>query len=102
MKANKNGRPIAPPKNHLVLPGITYDVVLELAAANKVPIEVREVAEDEVRGADELWLSSSSKEVLAVTTLDGRAVGNGKPGPVFRTVYRAFQDFKRKIMRQAA
>lgn len=100
--AVRGGALLAPPKNHLVLPGITYDVVLELAAANKVPIEVREVAEDEVRGADELWLSSSSKEVLAVTTLDGRAVGNGKPGPVFRTVYRAFQDFKRKIMRQAA
>jgi len=100
--AVRGGLLLAPPKNHLVLPGITYDVVLELAAANKVPIEVREIAEDEVRSADELWVSSSSKEVLAVTTLDGRPVGNGKPGPVFKTVHRAFQDFKRKIMRQAA
>lgn len=100
--AVKGGVLLAPPKNHLVLPGITYDVVLELAAANKVPLEVREVNEDEVRGADELWLSSSSKEVLAVTTLDGRPVGNGKPGPVFKVVYRAFQEFKRKTMRQAA
>jgi len=93
---------LAPPKNHLVLPGITYDVVLELAAANKVPIEVREVAEDEVRRADELWLTSSSREVLAVTRLDGRPVGDGKPGPLFRVVYGAFQEFKRKVMRQAA
>jgi D-alanine transaminase len=100
--AVKGGVLLAPPKNHLVLPGITYDVVLELAAANKVPIEVREVAEDEVRSADELWLSSSSKEVLAVTTLDGRPVGDGTPGPVFKLVHRAFQDFKRRIMRQAA
>jgi len=100
--AVKGGVLLAPPKNHLVLPGITYDVVLELAAANRVPVDVREVAEDEVRGADELWLSSSSKEVLAVTTLDGRPVGDGKPGPVFKVVYRAFQDFKREIMRQAA
>ena len=100
--AVKGGVLLAPPKNHLVLPGITYDVVLELATANKVPLEVREVAEDEVRSADELWLSSSSKEVLAVTTLDGRPVGDGKPGPVFKRVHRAFQDFKRRIMRQAA
>jgi len=100
--AVKGGVLLAPPKNHLVLPGITYDVVLELAAANKVPLEVREIAEDEVRRADELWLTSSSKEVLAITTLDRRPVGDGKPGPVFRVVYRAFQDFKRRIMRQAA
>jgi len=100
--AVQGGTLLAPPKNHLVLPGITYDVVLELAAANRVPVEVREVAEDEVRSADELWLSSSSKEVLAVTTLDGRPVGNGKPGPVFKLVHQAFQDFKRRIMRQAA
>ena len=100
--AVKGGVLLAPPKNHLVLPGITYDVVLELAAANGVPLQVREIAEDEVRGADELWLTSSSKEVLAVTALDGRPVGNGKPGPVFKLVYRAFQDFKRKIMRHAA
>jgi D-alanine transaminase len=100
--AVKGGVLLAPPKNHLVLPGITYDVVLELAAANKVPIELRDVSEDEVRSADELWLSSSSKEVLAVTILDGHPVGDGKPGPVFKLVHRAFQDFKRKIMRQAA
>jgi D-alanine transaminase len=93
---------LAPPKNHLVLPGITYDVVLELAAATKVPVEVREISEDEVRSADELWLTSSSKEVLAVTTLDGRPVGSGKPGPVFRIIYGAFQEFKRRVMRQAA
>ncbi len=100
--AVRGGVLLAPPKNHLVLPGITYDVVLELAAANGVPIEVREVGEDEVRSADELWLSSSSKEVLAVTTLDGRPVGDGKPGPVFKRIHQAFQEFKRKIMRQAA
>lgn len=100
--AVKGGVLLAPPKNHLVLPGITYDVVLELAHANNLPVEMREVSEDEVRNADELWLSSSAREVLAVTTLDGRPVGDGKPGPVFKVVYRAFQDFKRKVMRRAA
>jgi len=98
----RKGKLLAPPKNHLILPGITYDVVLELAAASGITIELRAIPEHEVRSADELWVTSSSKEVLAVTLLDGRPVGNGKPGPVFRTVYQAFQEFKRKVMRQAA
>ena len=85
-----------------MLPGITYDVVLELAAAKGVPVEVREIPEQEVRSADELWLSSSTREMLAITTLDGRPVGGGRPGAVFRTVYQAYQEFKRKVMRQAA
>jgi D-alanine transaminase len=55
-----------------------------------------------VRSADEIWVTSSSKEVLAVATLDGKAVGGGRPGPMFRTVHQAFQEFKRKVMRQAA
>jgi len=98
----RNNKMLAPPKNHLILPGITYDVVLELAAAKGIPIELRAITEQEVRSADELWVTSSSKEVLAITTLDGKPVGNGRPGPLFRTVHQAFQDFKRKVMRQAA
>jgi D-alanine transaminase len=98
----RNSKVLAPPKNHLILPGITYDVVLELAAAKGIGIELRAIAEREVRSADELWVTSSSKEVLAVATLDGRPVGNGRPGPMFRTVHQAFQEFKRKVMRQAA
>jgi len=100
--AVRGGKLLAPPKNHLILPGITYDVVLELAAAKGIPIELRAITEPEVRSADELWVTSSSKEVLAITNLDGKPVGNGKPGPLFRTVHQAFQEFKRKVMRQAA
>ncbi|HSC95387.1 MAG TPA: D-amino acid aminotransferase [Burkholderiales bacterium] len=98
----RNGKLLAPPKNHLILPGITYDVVLELAAAKGIAVELRPIPEQEVRSADELWVTSSSKEVLAVATLDGQAVGAGRPGPLFRTVHQAFQEFKRKVMRQAA
>jgi D-alanine transaminase len=98
----KNGLVLAPPKNHLVLPGITYDVVLELVAANGVQHEVREVAEQEVKAAEEIWVTSSTKEVLAVTTLDGKLVGAGKPGPVFRRVHQLYQEFKREVMRRAA
>jgi D-alanine transaminase len=98
----RKGVVLAPPKNHLVLPGITYDVVLELLAANGMAHEVREIPEQEVKTADEIWVTSSTKEVLAVTTLDAKPVGNGKPGPVFRRVHQLYQEFKRKVMRRAA
>jgi D-alanine transaminase len=90
---------VAPPKSGLILPGITYDVVAELAQANGLPLEFRDVAESEVRGADEIWVTSSSKEVLAIVSLDGRRIGDGRPGPVFRRMYDLYQDFKQKVMR---
>lgn len=95
----KRGVILAPPKNHLVLPGITYDVVVELARANGLPIEIREISEREVREADEVWVTSSTKEVLAVTTLDERTVGGGRPGTVFQHMHRLYQDYKRTVMR---
>lgn len=98
----KDGILLTPPKSHLMLPGITYDVVLELAAAHRVPHQVREITELELRAADEIMLTSSTKEVLAVTTLDGKPVGNGSPGPVFRELHRLYQEFKRDVMRQPA
>ena len=97
--AVKEGVLLAPPKNHLMLPGITYDVVLELAAAHGLPCEVRDVLEEEARAADELWMTSSTKEVLPITVLDGQAIGTGKPGYVFRKMYAWYQDFKLTVMR---
>jgi D-alanine transaminase len=96
----KNGKLLAPPKDNLMLPGITYDVVLELAAANGIPHEVRKIAIAEVFAADELLLTSSTKEVLAITTLDGKPVGNGKPGAMFAKLHRLYQDFKHEVMRK--
>ena len=96
----KNGKLLAPPKDNLMLPGITYDVVLELAAANGIPHEVRKIAVAEVFAADELLLTSSTKEVLAITTLDGKPVGNGKPGAMFAKLHRLYQDFKHEVMRK--
>ena len=90
---------LSPPKSNLILPGITYDVIAEIAQAAGLPIEFRELAEAEVRGADEIWVTSSSKEVLAIVTLDGKPVAGGKPGPVFRRVHALYQEFKLKVMR---
>jgi D-alanine transaminase len=98
----RDGVLLAPPKNNLILPGITYDVVLELARANQIPLEVRAVAEQEVRSAQEIWLTSSTKEVLAVTSLDGRAVGGSKPGALFHRMHALYQEFKQTVMRRAA
>ena len=90
---------LAPPKSNLMLPGITYDVVLELAEANGVALDVRSISETEVREADEVWISSSSREVLPVTRLDGKPVGSGQPGPVFKHVYQLYQAYKAQVMR---
>ena len=58
-----------------------------------------QITEAEVRSADEIWVTSSTKEVLAVTTLDGKPVGDGKPGTVFRRMHQLYQEFKRDVMR---
>jgi D-alanine transaminase len=99
----KDGVLLAPQKNHLMLTGITYDVVLELAAQHGLPTEVRDIADAEVRAADELWLTSSTKEVLPIIELDGKKVGAGgtagMPGPAFKQMYGWYQEFKNTVMR---
>ncbi|HNN46171.1 MAG TPA: aminotransferase class IV [Azospira sp.] len=100
----KNGMLLAPVKDHRMLPGITYDVVLELAAKHGVPHAVRDIAEAELRSADEVWMTSSTKEVLPITTLDGKPVGNGvnagKPGPLAQQMHGWYQQFKDEVMRR--
>jgi D-alanine transaminase len=81
------------------LPGITYDVVLELAQANGIRHEVRKIPETELRTAQEIWMTSSTKEVLAITRLDDTPVGDGKPGPMFARMYALYQDYKTRVMR---
>lgn len=95
----KQGVILAPPPSHRMLTGITYDVILELARLHGLPLEVREIEEREARCADEIWISSSSKELLAVIELDQRPVGNTVPGPIYRRMYAFYQDFKATAMR---
>ncbi|MGH8720920.1 MAG: D-amino acid aminotransferase [Burkholderiales bacterium] len=98
----KNGLLLSPPKSNLILPGITYDVVVEIAQQLGMALEFRDVREAEVRAADELWVTSSSKEILAIVQLDGKPVGDGKPGPLFRRAWQGYQEFKRRVMRKEA
>ena len=95
----KAGMIRTPAKSNLILPGITYDVVVELAQSARIPLEFGEIAETELRAADELWVTSSSKEVLAIVRLDGKPIGDGKPGAVFRRMYQLYQEFKHQVMR---
>jgi D-alanine transaminase len=94
----RNGQIIAPPKSNYLLGGITDDFVTEVCRANAFPITIRPIAEWEVRQADEVWLTSSSKEALPVTTLDGQPVGHGqmagKVGDVYKKVRALFHDYK--------
>ncbi len=91
----RDGAIATPKRDHFVLPGITLDVVAELARAAGIPFEERDITEAEVRAADELWLASSTREVLAITSLDGRPVGIGMPGPMYRRMITLFQQHKR-------
>jgi D-alanine transaminase len=95
-----NGILLAPQKSNLMLPGITYDVVLELAAAHAIPHQVRAIPEAEVRSADELWMTSSTREVLAITQLDGQPVGDGRPGLAARRMDALYQQYKNQVMRK--
>jgi D-alanine transaminase len=90
------GTIVAPPKDNMILPGITYDATLDLAREGGLPFDIRPVSRAEALAADEMWISSSTKEVLAVTTIDGKPFAKGKPGPLFREMYRLFQASKPK------
>jgi D-alanine transaminase len=99
--AVKNGVILCPPLDNLILPGITYELMIELARNAGIPLEIRRVSRNEVNTADELWILSSTKEVVPITTLDGEPVGHGanagKPGPLFAKMYELFQIYKREL-----
>jgi D-alanine transaminase len=90
----KNGKLMAPPKDNLILEGIRYGLIEELCAAGGIPFEARRITREDVFDADEVLLSSATKEVLPVATIDSKPVGNGKPGPVYHKLYKAYQAAK--------
>jgi D-alanine transaminase len=92
----KEGVLIGPPKDNLVLTGIRYGLLERLCQEGGIPFALRRVSRDEVFGADELILSSASKEVLPVVTLDGKTIGNGHPGPIYKSLYAAYQQAKQR------
>mgnify|MGYP006275409879 CR=1 FL=1 len=93
----KAGKILTPPKSTLILPGITRDLVMEVAKEAGFTVEERNIETSELESADEVWLTSSTREILPVIELDGRAVGNGTPGPIWRQVLDAYQLHKEHL-----
>lgn len=99
----KDGTVMGPPKDHLVLEGIRYGLIEAFCRDQAIPFALRRISRDEVLEADELLLSSATKEVLPITTLDGlpvgRGEGRGRPGPVYALLYQAYQQAKKGMSR---
>lgn len=93
----KNKQLITPPKSHNLLPGITRDLVLELAMNNGVDCIEREISEQELFDADEIWLTSSTKEIMPVIELNRQAVGSGQPGSLWQQVSVSYSQFKNQL-----
>lgn len=79
----QGGRLIGAPRGHLILEGIRYGYIAQLAAAAGIPFEERPLTREQVAGADELMLSAATREILPIVKLDGQPIGNGRPGPVY-------------------
>jgi D-alanine transaminase len=92
-----DGTLITPPLSRDILPGITREVILKIAEANAISYREQPLSIDDLKQADEIWIVSSIREIVPVVELDGKAVGGGKPGPVWQTVNRLFQAYKQSF-----
>jgi len=90
----KNNKIITPPKDECLLPGITRDLILEIAAGANLDYSEKEISLTQLQDADEIWLTSSTKEILPVTQLDDKPVGNGKPGVCWKEMLARYQEHK--------
>ncbi|MFM8332095.1 MAG: D-amino acid aminotransferase [Candidatus Methylumidiphilus sp.] len=88
---------LTPPTGNAILPGITRDLVVELARDNAIPLQERQIALAELRNAEEVWLTSSTREVLPVIELDGQTVGDGQPGPLWARMNALYQRRKEQL-----
>lgn len=91
---------VTPPQSKLLLPGVTRELVLELAELAGMDIEQRPIAADELYDADELWITGSTKEVLAVIEVDGKTIGSGRPGPQFHQMLARYRAYKQAFREQ--
>lgn len=98
----RDGRLLTPPKGAHLLPGITRDLLLELAAANNIAHEECDIPEQWLREADEVWVTSSVREILPITQVDDKPVGDGRPGPLWKKMRVIFQDYKNAVRRGEA
>ena len=86
-----------PPKSDCLLPGITRDLVIELARANGFTVKERDIKQGELETADEIWLTSSTREIAPVVKLDNRVVGNGAAGDYWKKIIALYQGYKQEL-----
>jgi D-alanine transaminase len=91
---------VSPPNSRKILPGTTRSAMEEVATSAGITYKAAAVSEEQLRTADEIWISASTREVQAVTRLDGRPVGTGKPGPVWQRIHEHWQRYKRELAGQ--
>ncbi|MBL4763395.1 MAG: D-amino acid aminotransferase [Gammaproteobacteria bacterium] len=89
------------PKSEFLLGGITRDLVLELAEKNAMDFAEVDIAESELENADEIWLTSSTKEIMPVIALNDKTVGDGKAGPVWKKMTEYYQAYKTSLIQQS-
>ena len=90
----RDGRVLGAPTDHLVLEGIRVGLIGELCESQGIDCELRRITREEVFAADELMLTSATREILPITRIDGQPVGDGRVGPVYRRLYEAYQSAK--------
>jgi D-alanine transaminase len=88
----KDGVLLAPPRSNLILEGVRYSLMEELAQEAGIPFQARAISREEVENADELMLTSATKEILPIVNYDGRAVGDGMPGPRYRQLRAGYDE----------
>lgn len=90
---------ITPPKSRHMLGGITREIVLELCQQNKIICSEKNISEDDLHQANEIWLSSATREILPIVTLNQHAVGNGRPGVVWQQIIQLYHEYKFNLIR---
>ena len=89
-----DGRILTPPKTNHVLSGITRDLLIEILISNNFSLAEESISENTLMDANEVWITSSTWEIVPVIELDGKPVGNGKPGPLWQRANQLYQEFK--------
>jgi D-alanine transaminase len=92
-----NGEIRTPPNSWAILPGTTRGAVEKMADRLGIPHRAVKITEGELRGADEIWLSAAVREMSAVTRLDGKPVGEGKVGALYKRIREAFEQYKQEL-----
>jgi D-alanine transaminase len=91
---------VSPPKSHQILPGTTRSAMEEVATAAGCSYKIAAISEQQLRTADEVWISAATREIQPVTRIDGKPIGTGKPGPVWKRVHEQWQRYKAELQGQ--